>query len=223
MANQSDHYQPVSILSVGPFGRCVAYYLRTFHKDLRETVIVGDSLPDPETWSRSRVNVIVSGRPIPHLCELLDRFSFEHRQPFIPVVVDSGFLRVGPIVISGESCWSCWARRLRQHSDWPLEHSALTQHYSTHLDDGPRGYLEPFALIAAAQIAKNVRALDRSAGLPGYVWQIDIIRRNITTSRVVGIHDCVRCGLHREASTRNYLDMRAALNYLWIGSERMSE
>jgi bacteriocin biosynthesis cyclodehydratase domain-containing protein len=223
MVEQSGECRPVHLLSVGDFGRAVGQYLRPFHKDLEQTAIVGDSMPAFENWPVSRVNVIVASRPIPHLCESLDQISYARRLPFIPVFVDSGILRVGPILTSGESCWNCWVRRLRQHSNWPKEFAALTQYYSSHLDEGPIGYLEPFALIAATQIAESIRALDRSSAIPGYVWQIDIVRRTIMTSRVVGIHDCPRCGLHRPALTRNYADMRAALSYLWMHSDRICE
>jgi bacteriocin biosynthesis cyclodehydratase domain-containing protein len=219
MAKQSAQNGPVHLLSVGTFGRAVGQSLRSLHEELEETVIAGDSIPNLEGWPISRVNVIVSCRPIPHLCGWLDRISYERRQPFIPVILDSGFLRVGPIVIPGESCWNCWMRRLEQHSDWPNEFSALMRFYSSYSGKGPQGYLEPFAMIGAAQIVENIRALEESSAIPGYVWQIDIIRREIITSRVIGIHDCPRCGLHRSPQTRNYLDMQADLSYLWRRSD----
>jgi len=60
-----------------------------------------------------------------------------------------------------------------------------------------------------------VEALDAGEALPGQVWQIDMINRKITTSTVVGVHDCPRCGLHRPGPTRSHAEMQQALAYLW--------
>ena len=41
--------------------------------------------------------------------------------------------------------------------------------------------------MGAAQIVQAVEALDRSSAIPGYIWQIDVVRRKMTTSTVVRV------------------------------------
>ena len=127
-------------------------------------------------------------------------------------------MRVGPIVMPGQgSCWGCWVRRSRQHEKWPKEQAALSRHYATHADAGPLGYLEPFALMGAARLVYIINALKASSAIPGYVWEIDIVKRRMTSGTVVGVHDCPRCGLHRDASRRSFAEMQCKLAYLWPG------
>lgn len=215
MEQPQELLQPVHLISVGEFGRAVARYVRTFRKDIIETIGVADNVPAPEAWPLSRVNVVAAWRPVPHLCELLDQIAYEHRRPFIPLFLYSTVLQLGPIVMPGASCWACWVQRFLQHTAWPNELSVLLEYYSSNGSRGPRGYLEPFAVMGAAQIVQAVEALDRSSAIPGYIWQIDVVRRKMTTSTVVGVHNCPRCGLHRSEATRSYAEIQAELAYLW--------
>lgn len=215
MGEPRELLQPVHLISVGAFGRAVARYVKAFCEDVLETVVVGDNVPVHEAWPLSRVNVVAACRPVPHLCELLDQIAFEHRRPFIPLVLDSTVLQLGPIVLPGASCWACWVQRLLQHATWSSELSALLQYYSSNGSQGPVGYLEPFAVMGASQVVQAVDALDQSSAIPGYIWQFDVVRRNIMTSTVVGVHNCPRCGLHRSEATRSYAEIQAELAYLW--------
>lgn len=211
--------KPVHLLSVGAFGHAVGDYLKTFRSDIEVTSVRNNVIPLPETWPDSRVNVVAAWRAVPTLCELLDQLSHKWLRPFVPLILDSPVLRLGPIVSPGNGCcWNCWIRRRRQHATWPDEQLALTEHYAAHAESGPRGYLEPFAMMGAARIAHAIDALDAldsSAPIAGHVWQIDLVTRKVTCSTVVGIHDCARCGLHRLAATRSFAEMQHALARLW--------
>ncbi|HWG50624.1 MAG TPA: TOMM precursor leader peptide-binding protein [Candidatus Acidoferrales bacterium] len=170
----------------------------------------------PEVWPGSRLNVMVSWRPAPTFCELLQELSYKWKKPFVPVVVEALKLQIGPILIPGQgSCWTCWARRSRQHSDWSWPRSVMMQHYAQNAGDGPAGYLEPLVMVAAAKLCQTIDDVDFSSANPGFVWQIDMLTRQITTGKVVGIHDCPRCGLHRPALTRSFAAMQQELSYLW--------
>jgi hypothetical protein len=70
-----DAIKPVNVLSVGAFGQAVARSLMVLRRDVTETVVVNDVVPMPETWVRSRVNVLVSWRAVPSLCQLLEEIS----------------------------------------------------------------------------------------------------------------------------------------------------
>jgi bacteriocin biosynthesis cyclodehydratase domain-containing protein len=207
---------PLHVLSAGSFGRAVAQYLRAFRTDLVETVLAGDASALPAVSPKSGAVIIASWRPVPRFCELLDEFSFTRECPFVPVVLDSTILRIGPVVIPGRgSCWGCWARRYTQHDAWREERRVLLDHYASQPAAGPQGYLEPFAMIAASRLASVLGKLTDSNPPAGNIWQIDVITREISIGTVVGVHDCARCGLHRTAAERNFSSMKSDLEYLW--------
>src|SRR5690349_3627555 len=99
MAEQETPLAPPHILSIGSFGRAVAHYLRDFRSDLAETIVTDDTIALPAVWPASCAVIVASWRPVPHFCELLDEFSFTREQPFVPVILDSTILRIGPVVI----------------------------------------------------------------------------------------------------------------------------
>lgn len=216
MNKQQNAIGSVHLLSVGPFGHSVGNYLRIFRDDVHVTPVNDNTIPLPDTWPDSRIIAVAAWRPVPTLCELLNQLSFERYCPFLPLILDSSILRLGPIVSPGNgACWNCWVRRSHQHSAWPKEQSALLQHYASYPDFGPQGYLEPFAMMGAAKITEAINSLDSSTAIPGHIWQIDMLTRKIATSTVVGIHDCPRCGLHRPVATRSFAEMQRGLAYLW--------
>lgn len=206
----------IHILSAGAFGHAVASHLASIRADVSETVVAGNVVPLPETWPPSRMNVLASWRPAPALCELLEQEAFSRTLPFIPLMLDSTALRLGPVVLPGEGCcWMCWAKRWKHHAEWPEAHAALMAHYGATPEAGPKGYLEPFALLAAARLSELIEDVDSLKASGGYIWQIDMMTREITTSIALGFHNCPRCGLHRDATQRSYATLRQDLAYLW--------
>jgi bacteriocin biosynthesis cyclodehydratase domain-containing protein len=219
MAEQETSLAPPHVLAMGAFGKAVAQYLRIFHTDLVETIVTDDTIALPAVWPKSCAVIIASWRPVPHFCELLNELSFTWGRPFMPLILDSTILRIGPVVIPGRgSCWTCWARRHRQHDAWRQERSVLLEHYAGNPTAGPKGYLEPFALIGASRLASILVALQDSSAPAGRVWQIDVITREITAGMVAGIHDCPKCGLHRPMAERSFSAMQDDLKYLWSPS-----
>lgn len=216
MVEQDISLTPPHALSIGYFGRAVTQYLRVFRTDIAETVVTDDTIALPAVSPKSWAVILASWRPAPRFCELLDEFSFTWERPFVPVILDSTILRIGPVVIPGRgSCWGCWARRYTQHDSWQEERRVLLEHYASHPAAGPQGYLEPFAMIGASRLASILSSLAGSSAPAGHVWQIDVITREITEGIVVGVHDCSKCGLHRPAPERSFSSMRRDLAYLW--------
>jgi bacteriocin biosynthesis cyclodehydratase domain-containing protein len=162
------------------------------------------------------MTILATWRPVPDLCSALNDYSFERHQPFVPLVMNSQCLSLGPIVMPGVGgCWACWLRRARQHDTWPQEQAALAHFYKANPELGPNGYLEPFALMGAARLAQTIQALDSSTAIPGQIWTIDLITRRIVVGTLVGIHGCPRCGLGRAEDSRSIAEMRSELSYLW--------
>ncbi len=209
--------ESVNIIPIGGFGLAVARCLRRLRSDTVETAREGPEALTPERLPDARVDVLAAWRPVLGICEMLDEVSHRRGRAFIPLTVDSGTLHVGPVVVPGAgSCWHCWLRRTRQHTPGLQYRFALWQHYSRNDDTGPRGFLEPMAAIGAARVSQIIDAIDAREGIGGHVWQMDLMTRKITTSTVVGVHDCPRCGLHRPAEGRTYAEMQAALPHLWL-------
>jgi bacteriocin biosynthesis cyclodehydratase domain-containing protein len=208
---------PIHVISSGAFGRAVVKYLSLLRADFQTTLVDNDSGSSIIEWPRSRVLALVAWRPVPSLSKLLDEVSQREGIPHVPIILESMILRVGPVCIpeARTCCWSCWMARRKQHSAWPTEEAALLEYYDANPDSGPNGYLEPFALMAAARLDNLVGNTDLLASMSGYVWQMNMLTREIITSNVVGIHDCPRCGLRRPARSRSFADLSMSLGYLW--------
>ncbi len=205
----------IHVVSVGPFGRAAARQLKTFCPNIVEMEWSENCRIDQESWPESDVQVITSWRMVPSLCRYLDEISHKRTRPLIPLVVEFPTLCLGPIIIPGESgCWHCWEQRVQQHTKFRPERSALVQFYEENLDVGPNGYLEPFALIAAAQIANIIRSNKTLQQVAGHSWQLDLFTREVSTGFLVGVDGCPRCGLNRPLSTRTYAEMSTALGFL---------
>jgi bacteriocin biosynthesis cyclodehydratase domain-containing protein len=212
---EQPHKNPIHLVCVGAFGKGVGEYFERLRGDTRKTILPKGRIPEHQDWANARAIVLAAWRPVPDLCEWLDDFCYERRIPWVPVMLELNVVRVGPLLIPGASCWDCWVKRSRQHTLWPEAVRNLLEHYASHPGEGPTGYLEPFAMIAATQINLLIEEMDSAVAVPGYIWQIDMMDRRITTSRVIAVHDCARCGLRRSRATRSYLEMRLELAHLW--------
>jgi bacteriocin biosynthesis cyclodehydratase domain-containing protein len=223
MQRSNESARPVHVVSVGPFGHAVMRHLELFRHDIVPAIWGGAAdLDRSELFSNARINVLAAWRPVPAICQLLDRICHSSRIPFVPLILDSRILRLGPVIVpGGASCWDCWDRRYKQHDSWRKEYSALMQYYTAAEVSGPVGYLEPFAVIGATVISRVIGSLDSGTATAGYVWQMDVLTRHMTTSISAGIHNCPCCGLHRSAPTRSFEEMQKDLSYIWEhGSSR---
>lgn len=206
----------VHLLYAGAFGKAVAGHFRKFRNDVTEAGIAAEIEVDRALWPPARMTIVASWRPLPKFCDKLDELHHELKRPFIPLIVDSTALRLGPVIIPGQGpCWRCWIQRSRQHAEWTNAQVALMKHYAEQPEAGPQGYLEPFAVIGAARLAQTVAEIDGSSARGGAIWQIDLLSREILTSTVVGVHSCSRCGLHRPEITRTVDQIKKELEYLW--------
>jgi len=204
----------VHVLSVGVFGRAVTKYLKTFYPDLLETVWSECRPGNREEWPQASFVVVAAWRPVGSLCRVVDNLSYERGHPFVPVILDSPVLRLGPVTVPGVSgCWHCWDMRSRQHSPISRERSSLLEFYESNPNCGPAGYLESFAMIAAAQIGQVTRS--SLTQIAGQIWQMNLFTREVSTGYLVGVDGCKRCGLNRPIEGRTYFEAKERLSHLW--------
>lgn len=209
------------IISCGPFGEAVARYLRKGRPKMDE-VRLSDLLASSKPQSFRGISVLTSGQPVPSICRLLDEASHELNQPFLPIISDSDTVYVGPLVCPGTgSCWSCWISRCGQRVSWSDRHMRLREYYNDTTVSGPRGYLEPFAVICAARAAQILNALETGSAAGGYLWEMNMITRKAGSSTVIGVHSCPRCGTRRSQPTRSVDAMREELSYLMEGTPKL--
>ena len=185
----------VAALGTGEFGSRVAGLLA----DAADADVVRVDDIDGAFRSNAPLVVLAAWRPSPRLCEAADQQSFLSGKPWLPVVMDSPALRVGPLVRPPDApCFRCFARRRTQHD---VEHRSTQMLYAAYDRDehcGPRGYLPQHARIAAALIADVLnmwRAADDEDERPpvGEVREFRPSDQRLTTSKVVPCHDCRRC------------------------------
>ena len=206
----------VQAIGVGPFGHSFLRELVRCHDDV-DCIALGEDLSD--VWSLSDAAssyILATWRPIPSLCERIGQMSLTRGKPFLPVVLESNRMTVGPVVIpGGQSCWQCYVKRSLQHSHASVERSTLQHYYASHPGEGPGGHLRAFAVIAAGRCSAILNDLDHKAAEPGLVWSLDLMTRRVSTGILLGVHDCPNCGLRKPAQDRSTRELRAHLAYLW--------
>ena len=197
-------------VGVGPFGSAIERRLHALRDDvvsISADAVLSDAVPRPHavllsSWRRSDA-----------LALQMEAWCRRVGCAFLPAVQDTGGVLVGPLVLPGEEgCFRCFLQRTRDASPYREALEAVSDWYDTHGDQGPRGYLEPFALIAAARVSQIIDDIRRGEAAGGTLWRIGYVNRDVVVSRVVGVHDCTACGLLRPAATRSFGDMRRALD-----------
>jgi len=201
--------EPIHIVTVGAFGEEVATALRELLPDVLQTCADEQGRAFPASWPLARVHILAAWRPTPQLTALLDHVSFAWKRPFLTAVLEAPQLRVGPVIVPGQSaCHGCYEKRVLQHTPRQETYRAAAAYYQSHPLNGPQGYLSSLANIAAIRLAQYSKQIDEEAGK---LWQMNILTRQTVSSRVIGVHDCPRCGLKRDEATRSYLDMQHEL------------
>jgi bacteriocin biosynthesis cyclodehydratase domain-containing protein len=204
----------VSLISVGDFGKSVASHLNSFFPQLGEAS--DNNIPDRDSEPAPDLCILVSWRPVPALCDSLDCFAFTRRRPFIPLIVDSSVLCLGPVIVPGLSgCWRCWEQRMLQHSKASSHRAVLQRSYDSQPEAGPAGYLESFALLGAARIAELLGSRDAIENAAGQIWRMDLFSTEISMGQLIGVDNCDRCGLGRNLRDRTYAELRENLSFLW--------
>ena len=148
------------------------------------------------------------------LREALDEVSFTRSVPSLGLELTPSELRCGPLVVPGRTaCYSCCARRRRQHGYRPLPDD---------VEPLPQGYARHHVVIAAGLVALALSTLaapaagagsggaDNDSELGGQVWTVDLVSGLTSLARTVATDRCRTCS-GRYAARRDGVPALAAL------------
>ena len=148
------------------------------------------------------------------LREALDEVSFTRSVPSLGLELTPTELRCGPLVVPGRTaCYSCCARRRRQHGYRPLPDD---------VEPLPQGYARHHVVIAAGLVALALSTLaapaagagsggaDNDSELGGQVRTVDLVSGLTSLSRTVATDRCRTCS-GRYAARRDGVPALAAL------------
>jgi bacteriocin biosynthesis cyclodehydratase domain-containing protein len=193
-----------AIAAAGSFGERVISLLTAAFPGSTEFKATGAEISAAFAGQESAV-VIALWRPDPELCDAADALSYEHRRPWLPVIMEHPVIRIGPLLRPPAGpCFRCYTRRRRQHDQQPWATAALLAAYDRDQFCGPGGYLPHHARLAAA-IAQAMlsrpgeeEALGNGSPGGGDVTTIGLSDMGLSvgmrSSRVIPCHDCDRCG-----------------------------
>lgn len=209
------------VLAVGAFGRQTAERLARTHPAL----VVTEPSPGPArawsaTWPLADVHVLATWREAPDIARSLDAAAFAWRKPWIPVVYEHPYLRVGPTVVPGAGpCYHCFFARSSQHSTMADLVDALRSYYEVNPDAGTVGFLPAHAALAAAMAHEVLDGLAAGgADEPGLVRQVNVSSLRVAHGRLIGVHGCPRCGSGREPRSRSVVDLERDLRPVLEGA-----
>lgn len=208
----------IHVISAGEFGQQVVKCLSELHSLARLTYYCRHG----DCWDQrplEEYQVVAANVPIFHLCTEVNRRCFEDRVTFVPVSLDSLFLRIGPLVVPGQgSCWECWVKRTLQHPTRPYEET-LQNFYRDRECAMSFGYLAPFASVAAGIVSNMIQHQDERLSGPGTVWQMNVFTQEATTNYVIGINGCAFCWRSRSSDQRTYLELQRKISgSAWLPS-----
>jgi bacteriocin biosynthesis cyclodehydratase domain-containing protein len=176
----------VHLIGFGAFGEAVADQLAD---NLNHTVRFPVERLADAVSSRPERLIVALWRPAPSLCEAIDALCFEHRLPWLPIIMEHPVIRVGPDVSPGRGpCFRCYRWRRTQHDVQAESTEALYRAYDVDPTCGPAGFLPHHARLSAALAGA---ALD--FGLPGDVSTIGPVTGQVSTYHVLACHACDRC------------------------------
>lgn len=162
---------------------------------------------------------LVSPVPVPRIERALSHAAYLWKSRFLPVVVDQGRLRVGPVSAPGTTgCSECFRARSRQH----LPSTGPQDAVEAALQNDPRRLVEGHLPMAAAIASAALRSFtEHDAPAPGAVGEIrlyDLLGQTMLRSDVVGVHACRICAPKHDWPERSTSRLTPFVEALATGS-----
>lgn len=195
------HLSNTTIITMGAFGSAVGHRVR---ERLAASPPIDISCFDltalafdlhPIVWASSCERTTTA--------DTIDEIAHRLGRTWIPIVFEHPVIRVGPFVRPGcGACYRCFVRRRNQHSLLPEHSSALHALYDRGESLGPSGFLPHHVELAAAILVRQCDRLTNGRLETAEVVLADVISGRLSTTGVVPVHRCDRCGArHRGDDT----------------------
>ncbi|AWK96227.1 TOMM precursor leader peptide-binding protein [Bacillus velezensis] len=197
--------KPIHLITTGSFGEEISKQFIKRHQDTKVTALNENFhiLPSDQ-FPSARLHVFAAWRPSACISKQLDRLFFQWKEPWLPIIMEHPYLRIGPLIIPGKGpCFHCFHARLLQHSPVPEYLKKIDDHYAKHPEAGPKGYLRSFAGWSAAFVSIVLKSMEDGESLAGSMWQTNVLTRDSFRSNTIGVHGCPRCGLKRSEKSRS--------------------
>jgi bacteriocin biosynthesis cyclodehydratase domain-containing protein len=178
-----------AIIARGEFGIEVAARLR------RITNAVRTAAPAEAFDSGAAVVIVALQREDRGLLARCDELAFTRAARFLPVIIEPGWLRCGPLIDprAGGPCYQCFVVRRHQRgvedelSDALHADSVASQHPAD-------GYLPLHAELAARLVCRVCRELSMPhSNAAGEVLECALDRLELRSARLIGVAGCPRC------------------------------
>lgn len=199
-------FDGANVVAGGDFGRSVAARLKT-HRPCWRVLGSVDQLNGPSSWWwDSGLLVLALWREYPALAVAVDDAAYTRRAAWVPVVLEHPYVRVGPLVIPGEtSCYQCFRSRTAQHDPSAGLTDVLHSAYDANPALGPVGFTPSHVSMAAGLLLTLLEGPHVSRpGIPtSLVIRSHVVEQAFVAGHVVGVHSCIRCGIEQGAPKRS--------------------
>ncbi|AVQ98349.1 TOMM precursor leader peptide-binding protein [Oceanobacillus sp. M65] len=193
--------KPIHIITVGSFGKEVAERISQRDEKVVVTELEGYQYFLPtDRFPSAKIHIFASDKPLSRLSKHLDIIFSKWKEPWLPIIQEHPYVRIGPFVIPDEEgCYHCFESRYLQHSSNPSHVKALYDYYSSNPMSAPKGYLPGFAGFVASYAWNLIQKFDqKDFSMAGKVYQLNMLSRTSLSSKVISVHGCPRCGFERD-------------------------
>jgi bacteriocin biosynthesis cyclodehydratase domain-containing protein len=157
----------------------------------------------PYDMGASVIYMPISARPIYAYCRKIDDLSFASGAGFLPAVLETSKIYVGPFIRPGSTpCWECWEERFNSQHPFAAERRQLLTHYDAAKYLPTVGFMPYTVTATAAMLALILTGDCPSEARVCSVSVIDIFDHNVTTDYYVGRHLCSKCSVARHYKDR---------------------
>ena len=209
--------QRIHICAIGSFGAQIAAFLKLFIPSLARTDSIDANSDLKNISPNARVQIVAIAVPELSECVSISRQFYDRPSIFIPVVLHSHTISVGPIKGQGQkggACWLCAERRRKQHSRVHREEQMIFCGPTTGSSNGLHISSDLLLLVASGIFHLTYATLLRYAP-SGFCWQMNLMSREVIGFQVEGIHQCNLCGVGRSGCNISTRELHNHFSYLY--------
>ena len=159
--------------------------------------------------------LVVAARENTDLLLARDRLAFSLRRPWAPLILTASGVRLGPVVVPGESaCYQCFLRRWSQHDPQGEHTAAMLRDDRAIPAHSVAGHLPSDVLIGSGLARALAEAVaDGFSGRlrPGDVVRFSVANGVVRRDRVIAVHACGRCGPRRDRAADTWQGLALTL------------